>query len=290
MDQTQLSALLFLCDVRSRLLRLQVTHGGYGSSTFMAELKEFHDNVEKYNANKIKKSTFTKRGTSFLARFPDLQLRFWRLISDPRADVCDAPALVTTTGAFARLESHLVWQHILLALPHPTAARLGVCCKWLRRMVTPRLLIRLRQPWEARQSVPIVGGGAPLRLGTADGQEVALYIINDTMRLLGMKYEGRYYVLDTNSVEDPLRINWKATRGMFITLFELLNNIAKAPAGVPLDLRMWARIAPLSAVMMSVEITAHGEFDPIARTYCEEGVKYKFPARGNRMFWGPLVE
>ena len=73
-----------------------------------------------------------------------------------------------------------------------------------------------------------------------------------------------------------------------IQLFTLLDNIATAPADEPLDLRMWAKIAPLGAVTVSVEITAHGEFGPIERTLYDDGVKHKFFSRGIRVFWGPL--
>jgi hypothetical protein len=251
----------------------------------------FQESVKKCREKKINSATLTKRGNAFLAQFPDLQVRFWRLMSDPRAFVYDPPRKQTAmTGAFAPLEPHLVWQHILHGLSHPAAARVASCCKWLSRMVTPRLLVNLRQRWENRLPTPVVGGNAPLRLRTVDDQEVTLYIIDDVTRLLGLGYAGRYYVLDMNSVQDPLRTTWRSECRLVLSLFQLLNNIAKAPPGEPLDLRMWAKIAPLALNRVSLEITAHGQLDPIARMHGDDGAKFKFFARGLPVGWGPLVQ
>ena len=291
MDQSELIVVNFLCDVTSRCKRLREEQG-IGSSTIASELKMFQEVVKKYKDNKIKESTLIKRGSSILAQFPDLQARFWHVMEDPRATMKDQPKKTVMTGRFAPLEPFLVWSNILHGLSHIEAARMAGCCKWLRRMVTPRFLVSLRQPWEDSLPVTVVGGAVarsrPLRLKTTTGQEAALYIINSSTRLLGLGYEGKYYVLDTNSVQDTLRVTRMGEYHTLIQLFTLLDNIATAPADEPLDLRMWAKIAPLGAVTVSMEITAHGEFGPIERTLYDDGVKHKFFARGIRVFWGPL--
>jgi hypothetical protein len=252
----------------------------------------FQMEVKKYRENKIKESTLIKRGSSFLAQFPDLQVRFWHLMEDPRATMKDQPNKTVMTGAFAPLEPFLVWSNILHLLSHIEAARMAGCCKWLRRMVTPRLLVSLRQPWEDSLPVTVVGGDVgrsrPLRLKTTTGQEATLYIIDRTTRLLGMGYEGKYYILNTDSVQDSLRVTWTDEFHTLLSLFQLLDSIRRAPADEPLDLRMWAKIAPLSAVTVSVEITAHGDVDPIKLTLNDDGMKYKFFSRGIRVFWGPM--
>jgi hypothetical protein len=291
MDHSHLPTINFLCDVNSRVRKVREEQGI--GSTLTARLRAFEDEVQKHRDNKIKESTLIKRGSSFLAQFPDLQARFWHVMEDPRAAMKDQPKKTVMTGRFAPLEPFLVWSHILhCGLSHIEAARMAGCCKWLRRMVTPRFLVSLRQPWEDSLPVTVVGGAVarsrPLRLKTTTGQEAALYIINSSTRLLGLGYEGKYYVLDTNSVQDTLRVTRMGEYHTLIQLFTLLDNIATAPADEPLDLRMWAKIAPLGAVTVSMENTAHGEFGPIERTLYDDGVKHKFFARGIRVFWGPL--
>ena len=289
MDPTQLPTVLFLCDVRARCHSLYKSKG-MGSETISYEIRTFQETLDKYKANKIKSTTMIKRGNSFLRLFPDLQARFWELMSDPRANVRDAPEHMGMTGRFAPLHSHLVWQHIVHLLPHSAAARMASSCRWLSRMVTPRLLVHLRQSSVDRLSTPVVGGSAPLRLGTVDGQSVALYIIFGSGQMLGMGYGGRYYVLDTYSVQDPTRIGWTFENRVNMSLFQLLDRIAKAPPGEPLDLRMWARVLPLPRDMLRLEITAHGEFDQIGRAYEDEGVKYQLFGRGELFNWCPQAE
>jgi hypothetical protein len=290
MDHSHLPIINFLCDVNSRVRKVREDRGVGNNLVLITRLREFEDEVQKYRDNKIKESTLIKRGSSFLAQFPDLQARFWLLMEDPRATVKELPKKTVMTGRFAPLEPFLVWNHILhCGLSHIEAARMAGCCKWLRRMVTPHFLVSLRQPWEESLPVTVVGGSRPLRLKTTTGQEVALYVIDRTTRLLGMGCEGKYYVLDTNSVEEPLRITWRSQCHMYSTLFHLLECIALAPANDPLDLCMWAQTVPIDGTtVLRVEITARGNFGPITPTYNQDGVKCKFFARALRIYWGPL--
>jgi hypothetical protein len=70
MDHSHLPTINFLCDVNSRVRKVREEQGI--GSTLTARLRAFEDEVQKHRDNKIKETTLIKRGSSFLAQFPDL--------------------------------------------------------------------------------------------------------------------------------------------------------------------------------------------------------------------------
>jgi hypothetical protein len=288
MNTDELPTILFMCDLQARCIRLHDSTKLLpllelrNSADILAQLRGFTNDLRKHKEGKLKASTLVQRGSKFLARFPDLQLRFWRFMSDPRACVPDSLGPVATTGKFKPLDSHLVLQHIVHALPYPAAARLARCCKWLRRIIGARLLVDLRQRFEHRMQ--LTGGGAPLRLVTADERPLALHVLRETAQI-GLEYGGLCYTLNPHDICDPdqqLRITGWSSRAISHTaLYALLEQIARAPAAQPLDLRMWARLRPLDATSLRLEITAHGELGPISRK--DKGVTHWLAIRAVRV-------
>jgi hypothetical protein len=298
MNTDELPAILFMCDLQARCIRLSASTKFLpllelrGSAGILAQLRSFTSDLRKHKEGKLKASTLVQRGSKFLAQFPDLQLRFWRFMSDPRACVPDSLVPVATTGKFKPLDSHLVLQHIVHILPYPTAARLAQCCKWLRQIIDTRLLVDLRQRFEHRMK--LTGGGAPLRLVTTDDKPLALHVLRED-RLIGLEYEGVHYTLSPHDVCDSdqrFRIigSWSRTFSR-TKLYQLLDQIAKVPATQPLDLCMWATLTPLDATSLCIEITAHGEFGLISRK--DKGVTH-WPAiravRVDRVVWDSMVK
>jgi hypothetical protein len=280
MNMDELPTILFMCDLQARCIRLNDSTKMLpllelrSSADILPQLRSFTNDLKKHKEGKLKVSTLVQRGSKFLARFPDLQLRFWRFMSDPRACVPDSLVPVATTGKFKPLDSHLVLQHIVHTLPYPTAARLARCCKWLRRIISTRLLVDLRQRFEHRMQ--LTGGGAPLRLVTADEMHLALHVLREEAQI-GLEYGGLHYTLNPHDICDPdqqLRITgWSSRTISHTMLYELLEQIARAPAAQPLDLCMWASLHQLNATSMRLEITAHGEFGPISRK--DKGVTHR---------------
>lgn len=295
MDMDELPVILFMCDVQSRCKK----HGETRLSDYIMELhRDFIDNISKQKQGKIKLSTLNKRGSKFLARFPDLQLRFRRFMSDPRAFVHDPTGPIATTGKFNPLNSHLVLQHIVHALPYPTASRLAQCCKWLRQTISTRVLVDMRQRFEQRMQMKITGGSAPLRLVTVDDQPLALHILRKNKdHLIGMECGGQLYALSTRDILDPfqqLRVTGYTPKAFTqARLHEVLDQIARAPPGLPLDLCMWAKLYPCRISSFRIEIAVHGEYGKISRKYCDKGVKHVFEARVSRINkaeWDALVK
>jgi hypothetical protein len=285
MDHARVSTVLFLCDVKDRCAN---------SPLRMAELRVFVDEVTKHKAKRIKDSTLIRKGTSFLAQFPDLRLRFWRIMADPRGGGRDKPTTTTITGKFAPLGSDVISGHVLQTLSYPTAGRLATTCKWLRNMITPRLLVDLRHSYETlRLCAPVMGGSAPLRLVTVDGQPMGLHIVCSRLGLMFMEHKGRHYALESPSfnTRDYLwhrRLTWRTSTDAELTLFGLLRAIGDAPPEEIPDFYVWAKLKFDDEASVSIDVCAYGGFDLLTRTHEGEGVKHWFSARGFRVNWGPV--
>jgi hypothetical protein len=312
MDHTQLSTVLFMCNVRDRCSNIR--NSGHPSGHDV--MREFHDftiEVEKHKARKIKDSTLIKKGSSFLMRFPDLRLRFWKIMGDPRGNIGLSPKPAAgnvrnkskpmtvgmsnptaATGIFAWLPSDVFSDTILCALPYPVAARMANSCKRLHNIITIPILVDLRQRFETLTlSTPVVGGGVPLQMVAIDGQPLALHIVCKRLGVMGLEHRGRRYVLESPpfNTQDEFwhrRITWRTSATAQLTLFGLLNAIASAPPGEPLDLCMWVKLEAFDEASVSIEVSAYGEFNRLTRTHDGVGVKHWFTAKGFRSSWGPV--
>jgi len=293
MDDNQLPSVLFLCDVRKRCFNVRDSNSD-DSTTIMKEYSNFCMNVEKFMKKQIQHTTLLSRGRKLLARFPDLMLRFERLIEAPRKLTHNPPAPATTTGKFAPLDTLLIWQHILHLLPHSTIACMAKTCKWLHTTIDTELLVGRRQHFEDTVLMrPIItGGDAPVRIMTTEYKPLDLYIIDRNRNLMGMGYEGKWYVLDAPSMFRRI-MTWQSNRHEPEThLHTILDQISKAASGQPLDLVLWAKVTPMAYDFdqsLRVEITAYGQFNKITRKHEGDGAKHWFAVHADRINWAPIA-
>ena len=288
LSANQLSTVAFMCDVRARCTGL------HNKPEVMKELEEFQDRVYEYNEGCTELRTLIDCGCKLLAQFPDLLLRFKRFEIGPDSRSWNPPEDVITTGKFAPLKSFLVWSQILRILPYPIAARMAKACKWLHCLIDTELLVDSREGFEHSLMTQgrIKGWTFPLRLMTIEEKYTTLYIIDDHTELIGLEYEGLYYVIDNRECRGYTMTCMRKTDGR-ITLYRLLSQIIKAHPGRPLELWMWAKISSYTGgvydmSLVRLEIGAYGKFRQISRTHDGEGAKHKFEARANRVNWKPV--
>ena len=156
--------------------------------------------IQKYQESKTQLKTLVGRLHPFAPRFPDVWIRFCRMVppSDlPKYAILQPIPVPTAAGPFP-LSAELIQGQVLPFLSYPSMGRLARTCKWMRLCVGPTQLADAMERFRSRAYDRFTVQGDTVRLWTIDEQPIILHIVTSNLERAGLEFKGEFYLASSS--------------------------------------------------------------------------------------------